>query len=147
MKRKITLIDIILLVLMAIVISNVSYAQSDVPDKYWIDDTNFEEKINEKKAFGDENNLPVVVEFWAKFNEANCLAEWEQLQDATYYRVDIAKAANAKKKYKVRMAPTIIIFKDGFKEVSWKAGLDLELPTNIQEIQEAINEVNTASKF
>ena len=147
MKRKITLIDIILLVLMAIVISNVSYAQSDVPDKYWIDDTNFEEKINEKKAFGDDNNLPVVVEFWAKFNEANCLAEWEQLQDATYYRVDIAKAANAKKKYKVRMAPTIIIFKDGFKEVSWKAGLDLELPTNIQEIQEAINEVNTASKF
>ena len=147
MKRKITLIDIILLVLMAIVISNVSYAQSDVPDKYWIDDTNFEEKINEKKAFGDDNNLPVVVEFWAKFNEANCLAEWEQLQDATYYRVDIAKAANAKKKFKVRMAPTIIIFKDGFKEVSWKAGLDLELPTNIQEIQEAINEVNTASKF
>ena len=50
MKRKITLIDIILLVLMAIVISNVSYAQSDVPDKYWIDDTNFEEKINEKKS-------------------------------------------------------------------------------------------------
>ena len=147
MKRKITLIDIILLVLMAIVISNVSYAQSDVPDKYWIDDTNFEEKINEKKAFGDDNNLPVVVEFWAKFNEANCLAEWEQLQDATYYRVDIAKASNAKKKYKVRMAPTIIIFKDGFKEVSWKAGLDLELHTNIQEIQEAINEVNTASKF
>ena len=133
--------------LILILIPFISFSQSDVPDKYWIDDNNFEEKINEKKAFGDENNLPVVVEFWAKFNEANCLAEWEQLQDATYYRVDIAKAANAKKKYKVRMAPTIIIFKDGFKEVSWKAGLDLELPTNIQEIQEAINEVNTASKF
>ena len=147
MKRKITLIDIILLVLMAIVISNVSYAQSDVPDKYWIDDTNFEEKINEKKAFGDDNNLPVVVEFWAKFNEANCLAEWEQLQDATYYRVDIAKAANAKKKYKVRMAPTLIIFKEGIKEEVWKAGLDLELPTNLEEIQETINEINNASKF
>ena len=130
-----------------ILIPFISFAQVDVPEKYWIEDSEFENKINEKQAFGDDNTKPVVIEFWAKFNEANCFGEWEQLKDATYYRVDIAKASNAKKKYKVRMAPTIIIFKDGFKEVSWKAGLDLELPTNIQEIQEAINEVNTASKF
>jgi len=133
--------------LILILIPFLSYSQSDVPDKYWIDDSNFEEKINEKSAFGDDNSLPVVVEFWAKFNEANCLAEWEQLEDAVYYRVDLAKASNAKKKYKVRMAPTIIIFKDGLKEVSWKAGLDLELPTTIQEIQEEIKEINTANKF
>ena len=88
-----------------------------------------------------------MVEFWAKFNEANCFNEWEKLQDATYYRVDIAKAPGAKKKYKVRMAPTIILFKDGIKEIVWKAGLDLEMPTNLKEIQEAINEVNQASKF
>ena len=133
--------------LILILIPFLSYSQSDVPDKYWIDDSNFEEKINEKSAFGDDNSLPVVVEFWAKFNEANCLAEWEQLEDAVYYRVDLAKASNAKKKYKVRMAPTIIIFKDGLKETSWKAGLDLELPTTIQEIQEEIKEINTANKF
>ena len=133
--------------LILILIPFISFSQSDVPDKYWIDDNNFEEKINEKKAFGDENNLPVVVEFWAKFNEANCLAEWEQLQDATYYRVDIAKAPEAKKKYRVRMAPTIIIFKGGIKETVFKAGLDLELPADLEEIQEAINEVNAASKF
>ena len=45
------------------------------------------------------------------------------------------------------MAPTIIIFVDGIKEEVWKAGLDLELPTNLEEIQQAINEVNQASKF
>ena len=45
------------------------------------------------------------------------------------------------------MAPTIILFKDGIKETVWKAGLDLELPTNLKEIQEAINEINTASQF
>ena len=45
------------------------------------------------------------------------------------------------------MAPTIILFKDGIKEMVWKAGLDLEMPTNSKEIQEAINEVNQASKF
>ena len=69
------------------------------------------------------------------------------MQDAVYYRVDIAKASNAKKKYKVRMAPTIIIFKDGIREASFKAGLDLELPADLKEIQESINEVNMASKF
>jgi thiol-disulfide isomerase/thioredoxin len=130
-----------------ILIPFISFAQVDVPEKYWIEDSEFENKINEKQAFGDDNTKPVVVEFWAKFNEANCFAEWEQLKDATYYRVDIAKAPEAKKKYKVRMAPTIILFKDGIKEIVWKAGLDLEMPTNLEEIQEAINEVNQASKF
>ena len=45
------------------------------------------------------------------------------------------------------MSPTIIIFKDGVKEEVWKAGLDLQLPTNLKEIQETINEINNASKF
>ena len=45
------------------------------------------------------------------------------------------------------MAPTIILFKNGIKEVVWKAGLDLALPTDLEEIQEAINEVNQANKF
>jgi thiol-disulfide isomerase/thioredoxin len=133
--------------LILILIPFISFAQIEVPEKYWIQDSEFENKINEKQAFGDDNNKPVVVEFWAKFNEANCFAEWKQLKDATYYRVDIAKAPEAKKKYKVRMAPTIILFKDGIKEIVWKAGLDLEMPTNLKEIQEAINEVNQASKF
>ena len=130
-----------------ILIPFISFAQVDVPVKYWINDSNFEDKINETQAFGDDNTKPVVVEFWAKFNEANCFAEWDELEDVIYYRVDIAKAPAAKKKYKVRMAPTIILFKDGIRETVWKAGLDLELPTNLEEIQEAINEVNKASKF
>ena len=124
-----------------------SIAQVDVPEKYWIDDSEFENKINEKVAFGDDNNKPVVVEFWAKFNEANCFAEWEQVKDATYYRVDIAKAPKIKKEYRVRMAPTILIFKNGSVEASFKAGLDLELPTDLEEIQETINEINNANKF
>ena len=87
------------------------------------------------------------MEFWAKFNEANCFADWDKLEDVIYYRVDIAKAPEAKKKYKVRMAPTLIIYKDGFKEEVFKAGLDLTLPADLSDVQEAINEVNNASKF
>lgn len=124
-----------------------SFSQQDVPDKYWIDDSGFEQAINTNEAFGDDTSKPVIVEFWAKFNEKNCLAEWEELKDVIYYRVDISKAPEAKKKYRVRMAPTLIIFKDGIKETVFKAGLDLVLPVSLKEIQESINEINNASKF
>ena len=139
MKFKITLFLTLL--------TNITLAQVDVPAKYWIEDSNFEEKINEHHAFGDDDKLPIVVEFWASFNAANCFADWDKIKNAIYYRVDIAKAPNVKKEYRIRMAPTIVLFKGGVKEDMWKAGLDLLLPTNLKEIQEAINEVNTASKF
>lgn len=133
--------------LILILIPFFSFSQQDVPAEYWIDDISFESSINTNSAFGDDKTEPIVVEFWAKFNEENCFADWDKIENALYYRVDLAKAPEAKKKYKVRMAPTIIIFKDGVKEEVWKAGLDLELPTNLEEIQETINEINNASKF
>ena len=113
----------------------------------WITDDNFENKINEKQAFGDDQTLPVVVEFWAEFNDDNKFEDWNKLEDVVYYRADITKCPAAKKKYKVRMVPTLIIFKEGIKEEMFKAGLDLMLPADLNEIQEAINEVNKASAF
>ena len=113
----------------------------------WINDSNFDNKINEKSAFGDNQTLPVIVEFWAEFNDGNKFEEWDKLTDIVYYRADITKCPVAKKKYKVRMVPTIIIFKEGIKEEIFKAGLDLMLPADLNEIQEAINEVNKASVF
>ena len=87
------------------------------------------------------------MEFWASFNAANCFADWDKIKNAIYYRVDIAKAPNVKKEYRIRMAPTIILFKGGVKEDMWKAGLDLMLPASLNDIQEAVDEVNTASRF
>jgi thiol-disulfide isomerase/thioredoxin len=113
----------------------------------WITDDNFDNKINERQAFGDDQNKPVVVEFYAKFNDANKFEQWSELEDVIYYRADIALCPDAKKKYKVRMAPTLIIFKDGIKETVFKAGLDLTLPAELSDIQEAVNEINNASKF
>jgi len=133
--------------LILILIPFLSFSQQDVPEKYWIDDSDFEKAINTNEAFGDDQTKPVIVEFWAKFNEVNCFANWDKLEDVIYYRVDIAKAPEAKKKYRVRMAPTLIIFKDGVKEIVFKAGLDLMLPADLNEIQETINEINTASQF
>ena len=135
------------IILLLTLLTNTIFAQVDVPKEYWIEDSNFEEKINEHHAFGDDDKLPIVVEFWASFNSANCFAEWDKIENAVYYRIDIAKAPNVKKEYRIRMAPTIILFKGGIKEEIWKAGLDLLLPTDLNEIQEAIDEANTASRF
>ena len=113
----------------------------------WIDDSNFDNKINERSAFGDDQTLPVVIEFWAEFNDGNKFVDWNKLTNVVYYRADISLCPMAKKKYKVRMVPTIIIFKEGIKEEMFKAGLDLILPADLNEIQETINEVNQAAKF
>lgn len=129
-----------------LVFTSVLFAQADVPEKYWVTDDNFETSISGVDAFGDDSPI-VIVEFWAKFNEVNCFAQWDQIKNAKYYRVDISKAPNAKKKYKVRMAPTMIIFKEGIKQQVFKAGLDLVLKENLKEIQSAINDANTASRF
>ncbi len=133
--------------LILLLFSALANAQSDVPEKYWITDSNFEDVVGNNNAFGDDNNETIVVEFWAKFNEANCFNEWKQIKDASYYRVDISKAPQAKKKYRVRMVPTVLVFKSGSMEKIFKAGLDLTLPVGLAEIQEAINEINLASNF
>jgi hypothetical protein len=134
MKKNIILFIFLLL-------SYVGYSQE------YIDDSNFDDKINEQSAFGDDETNIVVVEFWAKFNEANAFADWDKVDGVKYYRVDIAKAPAAKKEYRIRMAPTLIIFKDGINEESFKAGLDLECPVTLDELLEAIEEVKTADQF
>ena len=113
----------------------------------FVTDDNFDSKINSRQVFGDDQTKPVIIEFYAKFNDANKFDDWSKLKNVTYYRADIAVCPVAKKKYRVRMAPTLIIFKDGIKEIVFKAGLDLMLPAGLTEIQEAVNEVNTASQF
>ena len=134
MKKNIILFIFLLL-------SYVGYSQE------YIDDSNFEDKINEKSAFDDDETNIVVVEFWAKFNEINAFPDWDKVEGINYYRVDIAKAPDAKKKYRIRMAPTLIIFKDGINEESFKAGLDLECPVTLDELNEAIEEVKKAGQF
>ena len=98
----------------------ISFSQVDVPSDYWLDDNNFEKAIL-PGPFSDNSETIVVV--------------------------DIAKAPSTKKEYRVRMAPTILIFKNGVVEKAFKAGLDLLLPTNLGEIQDAIHEINAASNF
>jgi len=133
--------------LILLVIPSILIGQSEVPDKYWLDDSNYEDVVNGKDAFGDDEIEIKVVEYWAKFNEKNCFSDWDKLQDVKYYRVDISKAPLAKKKYRVRMAPTLFIIVDGEIISKFKAGLDLLFPATLEEVQEAIKEAKLSSQF
>ena len=130
-----------LILILLLMLPFISFSQN------WADDSTLDGILNSQNAFGDDESSIVVVEFWAKFNEANAFPDWDKLQDVQYFRVDIGKAAKAKKEYRVRMAPTIIIFRNGVAEESFKAGLDLECPVDLEELQEAIEEVKTANAF
>ena len=123
-----------------------TYTQSALSQDFITDD-NFEDKVNEKHAFGDDDQNIVVVEFWAKFNEANAFADWDKVEGVKYFRIDVGTAPLMKKKFRIRMAPTIIIFNKGIKEDTFKAGLDLECPVDLEELQEAVNDVLQADKF
>ena len=55
--------------LILLLISALAHAQSDVPEKYWIDDSNFEDTISKGLQIMDttaftlskENKLPIIV--------------------------------------------------------------------------------------
>ena len=133
-----------------IAIPSLLFGQQDVPEKYWLDDSNYEDVINGNSAFGDDNSKVVVVEYWAKFNEANCYPHWKELANdpnIDYYRVNIANAPVATKKYRVRMAPTMFIILNGIIETKFKAGLDLEFPADKSDVEEAIREAQSSDKF
>ena len=112
----------------------------------WANDDQLDKIVNNQSAFGDDESSIIIIEFWAKFNEANAFSDWDKLSDVQYIRVDIAQAPKFKKEWRIRMAPTIIIWRDGI-EKQYKAGLDLECPADLPELQEGIEEVKEASAF
>ena len=114
----------------------------------WVGDEDYKSKIHEKSPFGDDKSSIVIIEFWVKFNNDNSFKEFNKLKNVThYYRCNLASNPVLKKKYKVRMAPTILIFKDGILEESFRAGLDLECPVTLKELQETIKETQLSNQF
>ena len=114
----------------------------------FINDDNFEEKIK-GNAFEDDNGKIVIVEFWVEFNKDNAFKEWEELKGITYYRCDLAKSPKIKAKYKVRMAPTILIFSEGEAYIKFKAkaGLDLLCPVDLPKMERAIEVVKREAQY
>jgi len=114
----------------------------------FINDKNFDEKIK-GNPFDDDNGKIVIVEFWADFNKNNAFKEWDQLKEVTYYRCDLAKCPELKAKYKIRMAPTILIFSEGEPYIKFKAkaGLDLLCPVDVPKMERAIEVVKREAQY
>ena len=55
------------LLLVLVAIPSILLGQQEVPEKYWLDDSNYEKVINSNSAFGDDDSKVIVVEYWAKF--------------------------------------------------------------------------------
>ena len=107
---------------------------SEVEPKYLTEDS-FDKAIN---------TGVVVVEFVASFAEP--FSDWQKIKDGEYYRVNIEKEAGLKKKYRVRTVPTIIVFNNGSKELTYKANIMFELEVTADEIHEDIEEL-LSNKF
>ena len=117
----------------------------------WVTDNNFDEVISGQSGFGDSEDV-IVVEFWAEFNKQNAFVEWsklEKLDRVRYYRADIGTCPSLKKKFKIRMVPTILIFSggDAFIKFKAKAGLDLECPVDFPKLEKAIEVVRQEASF
>jgi len=126
--------------LVFLLISTSVVAQNYVTEK------EFDIVISGANAFG-ENHRIVVIEVWAEFNQANAFKDWKNLKGAKYHRLDLSKAPNIKKRFRIRMVPTILVFLDGSKELEYKAGLDLICPVTLQELNKDIEELDTASQY
>jgi hypothetical protein len=126
--------------LVFLLISTSVVAQNYVTEK------EFDIVISGANAFG-ENHRIVVIEVWAEFNQVNAFKDWKNLKGAKYHRLDLSKAPNIKKRFRIRMVPTILVFLDGSKELEYKAGLDLICPVTLQELNKDIEELDTASQY
>jgi len=115
-------------------------ASSTIADSTEAGITDTEPKYLTSDTFSKAINTGVViVEFVASFAEP--FEDWESIEDGEYYRVDIEKYPDLKKKYKVRVIPTIMVFSNGTKELSYRANIMLELDITAEEIHEDIEDL------
>ena len=80
----------------------------------------------------------VVTHFNAEWNEQN-KTEWvDELEECEITHVQCPKKI---KKYKVKVLPTIIVFKDGEEIYRFEADLSFKMVATKEELQEYVNEL------
>ena len=110
--------------IIAFLISSCAFAQTDVNC----------DKIEKSEGV-------VVVEFWASWNQTNCLKFMEKVTDCVNYRVDVEKLDTCMTQYEVTSLPTLILFDAGDEIFRWEADISFKLDVDREAIQEKVDEL------
>tara|TARA_R100001163_G_scaffold64309_1_gene58236 strand:+ start:474 stop:851 length:378 start_codon:yes stop_codon:yes gene_type:complete len=84
---------------------------------------------------------PIVVEFWADWNDSNKCQFLGSLKDCRKYRICIEDFPDLAESYKIRVLPTIIIFNKTEEIKRYKGNLLFKLDIQKQDIQAIIDSI------
>jgi thioredoxin-like negative regulator of GroEL len=93
-----------------------------------------------------QSNVPIVIEFWADWNDSNKCHFLSSLKDCRTYRICIKDNPGLAESYKIKVLPTIIVFNKTEEIKRFKGNLMFQLDVEKKEIQAVIDSI-TISKF
>ena len=93
-----------------------------------------------------QSNVPIVIEFWADWNDSNKCQFLSSLKDCRMYRISIEDYPELAESYKIKVLPTIIVFNKTEQIKIFTGNLMFKLDVEKKEIQAVIDSI-TISKF
>ncbi len=93
-----------------------------------------------------QSSVPIVIEFWADWNDSNKCHFLSSLKDCRIYRICIRDNPDLAESYKIKVLPTIIVFNKTEEIKRFKGNLMFQLDVEKKEIQAVIDSI-TISKF